>query len=282
MRLVSFGAAGGERPGVLQDNYIIDLCAADPSLPGTTRGILAAGLLDSVEELAASAGSDARVKAQGVRLAAPVTDPSKIICLGRNYRDHAAEQNRQAPDFPMLFSKGPNVLVGDGGEVPYPQGVEQLDYEVELAFVIGRRAQRVPLDEAGGFVAGYGVFLDLTARDLQRREGQWFRGKSFDAAGPFGPCLVTRDEVADPMSLAISLDVNGTTKQSSNTGEMTFSVEYLVHHISRTITLEPGDVVATGTPPGVGAFRDPPEFLERGDRITATIESLGTLRCVIT
>ncbi|MCH7549909.1 MAG: fumarylacetoacetate hydrolase family protein, partial [Candidatus Krumholzibacteriota bacterium] len=148
MKLVSFGPAGLERPGVVDGTDIIDLRAADPSIPHTTRGILADDLLDHVARLASTAGKEARLDAREVKLGPPVTNPSKIICLGMNYREHAAEQNREPPEFPMLFSKAPNVLVGQGGEVPYPRGVEQLDYEVELAFVIGRRGRHIPRGEA--------------------------------------------------------------------------------------------------------------------------------------
>ena len=281
MKLVSFGPLGQERPGVLLGEHVVDLLAADPSLPPSVRGILAADLVRHVSEIVDGVPRAALFDAATVRLGPPITDPSKIICLGMNYRDHAAEQNREPPEFPMLFSKGPNVLIGDCGEVPYPNDVEQLDYEVELAFVIGSRGWHILPQRARDFVAGYGVFMDLSARDLQYREGQWFRGKSFDGAGPFGPWLVTADEVPDPQRLAISLTVNGQTRQSSTTGEMTFSVDHLVHHISRTMTLEPGDIIATGTPPGVGVFRDPPMFLQRGDRLAGTIESLGTLNCTI-
>jgi 2-keto-4-pentenoate hydratase/2-oxohepta-3-ene-1,7-dioic acid hydratase in catechol pathway len=270
MRLVSFGPVREEKPGVLLGEEIVDLLAVDPSLPATLREILAADALAHVAGIAARAASlpaRARRAVGSVRLGPPVTDPSKIICVGRNYPAHAAEQGQEPPGFPLLFAKGPNVLCGDGDAVPYPRDTQALDFEVELAFVVG----------AGARVAGYAVFIDLTARDLQRREGQWFRAKSFDGAGPMGPCLVTADAVPDPHALAISLEVNGETRQSSRTSEMVFTVTDLVAHITRTMTLEPGDVVATGTPAGVGAHSDPPRFLARGDRVTARVESVGTL-----
>jgi acylpyruvate hydrolase len=210
-----------------------------------------------------------------------VPDPSKIICLGLNYRDHAEEQDRKVPSSPLLFGKGPNVLAGDCDQMPYPRGVTQLDYEIELAFVVGKRARHVTQETAWQYVAGYGVFMDITARDLQRSERQWLRAKSTDGSGPFGPFLVTADEVPDPHALDISIDVNGETLQSSNTGEMFFKVDYLVHFISQTMTLEPGDIVATGTPSGVGVFRYPPRFLEPGDSLVGRIGSLGTLTCTI-
>jgi acylpyruvate hydrolase len=155
--------------------------------------------------------------------------------------------------------------------------VTQLDYEVELAVVIGRRAKQVSLDDAPAHVAGYAVFMDITARDIQAREKQWFRAKSFDGFGPFGPCLTTIDELPDPHNLGIMLDVNGRRCQSSNTGLMTFKIFYLVHYLSQSLTLEPGDIIATGTPAGVGVYATPQRFLKRGDVINASIESLGSL-----
>jgi 2-keto-4-pentenoate hydratase/2-oxohepta-3-ene-1,7-dioic acid hydratase in catechol pathway len=284
MRLVSFGPVREERPGVVVGDEVVDLCAASAALPSTMRDILARGLLEDVRAIAERASSlpaSARTPVRAVRLGPPVTNPSKIVCLGLNYADHAAEQGKPAPDTPMMFLKGPNALGGDGDVVPYPLGVEQFDYEVELAFVVGKRAVRVAQADAYDYVAGYAVFMDLSARDLQAREKQWFRAKSTDGSGPFGPWITTRDEVPDPHALAISLAVNGETMQSSRTDGMTFTVDYLVHYISQTATLEPGDVVATGTPAGVGVYRKPPRFLARGDRIVAGVERLGSLSCRI-
>ncbi len=284
MRLVSFGPAGAERPGVVVGDDVVDLRAVDASLPASVREMLAAQRLDDVRAIAARAASvpaSARKPLRAVRLGPAIPNPSKIICLGLNYADHAEEQGKSAPDSPMMFLKGPNALAGDGDAVPYPRGVEQFDYEVELAFVIGKRACRVAREGAYDYVAGYAVFMDLTARDLQAREKQWFRAKSTDGSGPLGPWLTTRDEVANPHALAISLAVNGATMQSSRTDRMTFTVDYLVHYISQTATLEPGDVIATGTPAGVGVYRKPPRFLHAGDRLVATIEGLGTLSCRI-
>lgn len=263
---------------------VVDIAAADRSLPPTVRAILAEGRLEDVARIAdgaPTASGPSVHPADSVRFGPPVTNPSKIICLGLNYRDHAEEQERKVPESPMLFSKGPNSLAGDGDPLPYPRLVEQLDYEVELAFVIGKRARHVEVGRAMEHVAGFGVFMDITARDFQRRERQWLRAKSVDGSGPFGPYLVTADEVPDPHALDITIEVNGETLQSSNTGRMIFRIDYLVHHISQTMTLEPGDVVATGTPSGVGVFRHPPRFLQPGDRLLGRIERLGTLRCTI-
>lgn len=284
MKLVSFGPKGRERAGVVTGDAVVDIAAADRSLPPTVRAILAEGRLEDVARIAdgaPTASGPSVHPADSVRFGPPVTNPSKIICLGLNYRDHAEEQERKVPESPMLFSKGPNSLAGDGDPLPYPRLVEQLDYEVELAFVIGKRARHVEVGSAMEHVAGFGVFMDITARDFQRRERQWLRAKSVDGSGPFGPYLVTADEVPDPHALDITIEVNGETLQSSNTGRMIFRIDYLVHHISQTMTLEPGDVVATGTPSGVGVFRHPPRFLQPGDRLLGRIERLGTLRCTI-
>jgi 2-keto-4-pentenoate hydratase/2-oxohepta-3-ene-1,7-dioic acid hydratase in catechol pathway len=284
MKIVSYGPKGRERPGVVAGDEVVDLQSADPSLPATVRAILADGRLADVARIAAdpaSAPDESRFAIEDVRLGPPVTNPSQIICLGLNYRDHAEEQDREVPESPLLFGKGPNVLAGDGDPMPYPRLVEQLDYEIELAFVIGSRARHVEIADAMQHVAGYSVFMDITARDFQRRERQWLRAKSVDGSGPFGPYLVTADEVPDPHTLDIAIDVNGETLQSSNTGRMFFKIDYLVHHISQTMTLEPGDVVATGTPSGVGVFRYPPRFLQPGDVLVGRIDRLGTLRCTI-
>jgi 2-keto-4-pentenoate hydratase/2-oxohepta-3-ene-1,7-dioic acid hydratase in catechol pathway len=284
MKLVSFGSRGQEKPGVVAGDEIVDIAAFDPSLPVTVRGILAEDALDVVAGIAASAESvpvEYKHGLESVRFGPPVTNPSKIICLGLNYQDHAEEQERKVPESPLLFGKGPNVLAGDGDAMPYPRGVTQLDYEIEMAFVIGRRARHVAPDDAMRYVAGYGVFMDITARDIQWRERQWLRAKSTDGSGPFGPYLVTTDEVPDPHGLDISIEVNGETLQSSNTGRMFFKVDYLVHFISQTMTLEPGDIVATGTPSGVGVYRDPQRFLQPGDRLVGRIDGLGTLTCTI-
>jgi 2-keto-4-pentenoate hydratase/2-oxohepta-3-ene-1,7-dioic acid hydratase in catechol pathway len=280
MRLVSFGPREKERPGVLHGERVIDLAAADPSIPATIRKILEQNALDRVRRVLARADSLPAVcfhRTAEVRLGPPVTDPSKIICLGLNYSDHAAEQGRSVPEKPLAFAKGPNALIGNGDPIPHPSEVTQLDYEVELAVVIGRRAKRVAIEDAAAHVAGYAVFMDITARDIQASERQWFRAKSFDGFGPFGPWLTTSDEVPDPRNLGIRLDVNGARRQSSNTGLMTFDAFYLVHYLSRSLTLEPGDIIATGTPAGVGVYSKPPFFLKKGDVVEASIDSLGSL-----
>jgi 2,4-didehydro-3-deoxy-L-rhamnonate hydrolase len=219
----------------------------------------------------------APVDLDDVTLTAPIPRPGKIICVGLNYRDHAAETGKPIPTEPVLFAKFANSVVGDDATVAIPAVVSEADWEAELGVVIGRRARRVPRDRALDHVAGYCCMNDLSARDLQRSGGQWTRGKAIDGFLPMGPALVTADEVADPQNLAISCRVNDEVMQQSNTREMVFEVAELVSIISQTVTLEPGDCIATGTPPGVGMARTPPRFLHPGDVVVVAIEGLGEL-----
>lgn len=285
MKIVSFGPQGEEKPGVVHRDKILDLVAANSSIPPTVRRILEVGALPRVEAVLNKADSlpaNCFKRIDGVRLGPPATDPTKIICIGMNYKDHAEEQDKQVPDWPLTFSKAPSALIGNGDNIPLPAGVSQLDHEVELAVVIGKRAKNVSIGDAPKHVAGYSIILDMSARDVQYREKQYFRAKSFDGFAPMGPAMVTTSEIPDPHGLSLTLDVNGTMYQSSSTDQMTFKVFYLVHYLSHSMTLEPGDIIATGTPSGVGKFAVPPRFLKPGDRITATIESIGTLTHTIT
>jgi 2-keto-4-pentenoate hydratase/2-oxohepta-3-ene-1,7-dioic acid hydratase in catechol pathway len=280
VKLVSFGDRGNEKPGAIVGDRVLDLGAVDPKLPPTIRRILAEDCLERVAELVKSAEDrpeDDFVELNEARQGPPIIDPSKIICLGLNYIDHALEQGKEVPERPLLFAKAPSCLIGNLDPIPMPPDVTKLDHEVELAFVIGKRAKNVSLQDAFQYIAGYAVFMDISARDVQYRDKQWFRGKSFDGFGPFGPCLTTSDDVADPHNLAISLEVDGEIMQESNTGNMHFKVDYLVHYLSHSMTLEAGDIVATGTPSGVGVFSDPPRFLKKGQTLKAAIELLGTL-----
>lgn len=213
-----------------------------------------------------------------VRFAAPITRPEKIICVGLNYRDHAAESGQPVPEVPVLFAKFRNSLIGPGDPIRLPMAAPSLvDYEAELAVVIGRPARRVSTSTALEYVAGYTCANDVSARDLQMRGGQWLRGKAVDTFLPLGPWLVTSDEVADPQKLRIRCSINGEVLQDSSTKEMVFGVAELVSFISQTITLSPGDVILTGTPPGVGTARKPPRYLKAGDRVTVSIEGIGEL-----
>jgi 2-keto-4-pentenoate hydratase/2-oxohepta-3-ene-1,7-dioic acid hydratase in catechol pathway len=210
-------------------------------------------------------------------LLAPVPRPGKILCIGLNYRDHAAETGKPLPTVPMLFAKWANSVVPDGATVPIPAATDEVDWEAELGVVIGRTAKDVAVSEALEHVAGYTCVNDLSARDLQRSTTQFTLGKAIDGFLPMGPWLVTRDEVPDPQDLAISCTVNGRLTQKSSTREMVFGVGELVSFLSRTMTLEPGDVIATGTPPGVGVARTPQWFLQPGDQVVVEIEHLGRL-----
>lgn len=207
----------------------------------------------------------------------PIDRPGKIICIGLNYRDHAEEQGVPLPEAPLLFAKWENALIGPGEPIVIPPIVTKCDYEAELGVVIGSRVRDVSAENALEAVAGYICVNDVSARDLQFADGQWTRGKSPDTFCPVGPQLVPRDEIPDPQNLAIRAVLNGETKQESTTANMVFGVADLIAYITRTITLEPGDLIATGTPAGVGAFRDPPAFMQPGDEVTIEIERLGRL-----
>jgi 2-keto-4-pentenoate hydratase/2-oxohepta-3-ene-1,7-dioic acid hydratase in catechol pathway len=208
----------------------------------------------------------------------PAVHPSKILAIGRNYVDHAIEGGAKPPDAPLLFNKLPNSLSAHNAPIVLPGISQKVDYEAELAVVIGRRAKRVSEAEALEYIFGYSLINDVSARDLQFGDGQWTRGKSLDTFAPLGPFITTRDEIAEVQALNIEGRLNGEVMQSSNTSKMIFQVAYLVSYLSQGITLEPGDVIATGTPEGVGVFRDPPVLLKAGDVYEVEIEGLGVLR----
>ena len=208
--------------------------------------------------------------------------PGKIVCVGLNYRDHAAEGGMDLPKAPLLFAKWPNTLIGHGDPIVLPPETEQVDYEAELGVVIGRKARRVSEAEALDHVEGYICLNDVSARDMQFADGQWTRGKSPDTFCPVGPRLVPREEIDDPQALAIRCIVNGEALQDSSTAQMIFSVAEIIAYTSQVITLEPGDLIATGTPAGVGVFRDPKVLLSDGDEVSVEIEGLGTLTNPIT
>lgn len=283
MRLVSFGEKGQERAGVIVDDMVVETGAVDGATPDTVRGLLELGQLERLSGAVAAAARGFEVNHPGVwklndvRLGPPVTNPSKIICLGLNYADHAREQNKQPPEKPLLFCKAPSTLAGPADVIVLPEQDECVDCEAELAVVIGSTAKNISEDDAMSVVAGYMAFNDVSARTIQRGERQWFRGKSFDTFAPCGPALVTADEIRDPHSLAISSRVDDRYMQKSSTSELIFKIPYVVSYISRSMTLCPGDIIATGTPAGVGVFRDPPVFLKPGERVTIEIERIGLL-----
>ena len=234
---------------------------------------------DLVAYLGGARPQDGAARAiSSLRLLAPVLRPEKIICVGLNYRDHAAESGQAVPTEPILFGKYRNSIVGPGAAISLPRlAAGEVDYEAELAVVIGRTASRVALAQALSYVAGYTCANDVSARDLQNRSSQWLHGKAIDTFLPLGPWIVTADEIPDPQALRIRCSINGTELQDSNTNQMVFGVAELVSFISQTITLSPGDVISTGTPPGVGAARKPPRYLRAGDLVTVSVEGIGDL-----
>ncbi len=263
MRFVTFTTkATGIRAGILSNDGVVPLS-------GSARDILAG--LDNPHPTGEA------IPLADVRLLPPIPDPQKIICVGQNYRDHCAEQNVPLPDRPIIFTKFVTSLAGPRDNIVLPRISTQIDFEIELAFVIGKTGKHIPKERALDHVAGYMVFNDVTARDIQRADKQWVRGKSCDTFAPCGPALVTRDEIPDPQNLKLKLSVNGVAMQSSNTSQMIFGVADLIAFLSQTITLVPGDIISTGTPPGVGHFRKPPVYLKPGDKVVATIEKLGSL-----
>lgn len=217
------------------------------------------------------------MSADAVSILAPVPQPGKIVCVGMNYRDHAEEQGEEIPEKPLLFGKAPTAVTNPGDPIIKPADIEELDYEVELGVVIGRSARHVDAMESDEYIAGYTILNDISARDAQFADGQFFRGKSYDTFAPMGPVLRVGAEF-DPNSVNVSLRVNGTVKQESSTEEFVFNVGELVEYISRVMTLRPGDVLSTGTPGGVGIFRNPPELLSDGDSVVAEIEGIGELQ----
>lgn len=281
MRLATIQTASGPRAAVLVGDRYVDLHATDASLPGSVRQLLEGGteLLRAADQAARRADA-VTLPAAGVKLLAPVPDPHKIICLGLNYRDHAIESGSPIPKEPILFSKYATALTGHGEPIVLPPVSQEVDYEAELVIVVGKRGRNIPEKQAADFVAGYTVGHDVSARDWQlKKEGkQWMVGKTFDTFAPLGPVLVTADEVPDPHNLPIRLRLNGKTMQDSNTKQMIFGVGATLAYLSLVFTLEPGDVIFTGTPPGVGFARKPPVFLQPGDVVEVEIEGLGLLR----
>jgi 2,4-diketo-3-deoxy-L-fuconate hydrolase len=277
MQLVSFGPPGRERPGVLLGEAILDLAATGADMPRSWREVFATNRLDEVRALVDSPATDALLSLANTRLGPPVPDASKIVCIGLNYADHATEQNKPLPETPLLFCKATTALCGNGDTIWMPPFEPRVDLEAELAVVIGRRAHRVRAHEAYEHVAGYMCFNDLSGRKAQYEDKQWFRGKSFDGFAPCGPYLLTRDELLDPHGLAIGSWIDARVMQDSNTRQLVHGVPALIEYISRSMTLLPGDIIATGTPAGVGVFRDPPVFLQDGQTVSVAIEQLGRL-----
>ena len=277
MRLVTFTQAGSTRLGVHQGDHVVDLGAAAPELPREMTSFLAAGPLamDGAREAAQS--GKARLPAAEVTLEAPIQRPPKILAVGLNYADHIRETGREAPKIPMIFNKQSTAVNGPGGPIHVPRVSDQVDWEGELAFVIGKRCRHVPRDRAASVIAGYTIVNDVSVRDWQHRVPTFTMGKSFDTHCPMGPAIVTADELGDPHALDLKTWVNDELRQSSNTRELIFNCFFLVEHLSTAFTLEPGDVISTGTPSGVGAAMKPPVFLRAGDTVRVAIDGIGEL-----
>lgn len=288
MRLVTYkGSEGAVRLGAVTERGVVNLqeaarnagVSAEPF--ASMLSFLGAGesSLEQARKLAATPSPGSVVPLSGVRLLPPVPRPGKIVAVGLNYRDHAMESGAaQPPKLPILFAKFPNSIAGPEDPIVIPVGDPRVDYEAELAVVMGRKGKAIPAEKAFEYVAGYMPLNDVSAREWQFGDKQWVRGKSPDTFCPIGPYLTTRDDVPDPHTLAICARVNRTTMQNSNTSKMIFGVPQLIEFISASITLEPGDIIATGTPEGVGVFRKPPIFLKPGDVVEVEIERLGVLR----
>jgi 2-keto-4-pentenoate hydratase/2-oxohepta-3-ene-1,7-dioic acid hydratase in catechol pathway len=264
MRLVTYDSGKGERAGVVRGDGVVDAGAS-------VLELLRAGALDSL------ALEDPPQPLVGVRLLPPVPDPGKIICIGLNYRSHAEEQGAEPPETPTIFAKYRNALAAPGAEVALPSYSSKVDYEAEVAFVIGKRAKDVPEDRARDYVAGYMLLNDLSARDMQFATAQWMPGKVFDGAAPCGPWLVTPDEACPDDEITFELTLNGEVMQTGTTTDLVHGIPQLVAYLSKLMTLEPGDIVSTGTPAGVGSLRDPRVWLKPGDEVVIESPTLGRL-----
>ncbi len=278
MKLATFSQAGSTRIGVVRGDEIVDLSSAAPELPRDLIGFLAAGpgARQRAGEVA-SAGT-ARIPLADVKLESPILRPPKLLAVGLNYADHVAESGAQTPKLPTIFNKQSTCVTGPYDPVHMPRVSSALDYEGELAFVIGKRCRHVPRARAPEVIAGYLICDDVSVRDWQLRIPTWTMGKSFDTHGPLGPWLTTSDEVGDPHALSIRTLVNGEVRQSSNTKELIFDCYAIVEHLSTAFTLEVGDVISTGTPSGVGVAMKPPRLLVAGDVVRIEIEKLGFIQ----
>lgn len=302
MKLITFTQNGVQRIGALEGSKVIDLHAAfrallqfegklragqiaDAYIPaGDMNGFLQGG--EESMEFAKQAIEFALNNVSAiplvfekneVKIGAAITAPGKMICVGHNYREHILEMKREIPEYPVVFAKFANTVIGPEDDIPFYPISKDLDYEAEFAFVIGKRARNVSQADALDYVAGYTIVNDVTYRDIQRRTIQWMQGKSVDGTAPMGPYLITADELADPSGLEIVLTVNGEERQRSNTRNLVFSVQYLVEFLSNLMTLEPGDVILTGTPGGVGVAMNPPVFLKDGDIVRIEVDKIGAL-----
>lgn len=274
MKLVRFGAAGSEKPGIVDvDGAIRDLSGHVADFAGEH---LAPASLDVIRKIDIAT---LPLAPAGVRLGPPVAGTRNFVAIGLNYADHAKETGQELPAEPILFNKAPTCICGPNDDVMYPKNSDRMDWECEIAFVVGKRARYVEEKDAMDYIAGYTICNDVSERRFQvKRNGQWVKGKSAETFGPIGPWLVTTDELSDPHNLTMSLDVNGSVKQQGSTATMIFSIPKLLAYVTEFMVLEAGDIITTGTPPGVGSAKKPPEYLKAGDVMTLKIEGLGEQR----
>ncbi len=294
MKLVNFSTGEGPRVGLVADETIIDLLSVYErhSLDtannfsdilsfiegGRAAHTTALRLLEMEMNANGLQPLSEKATLSDVTILAPVPNPGKIICVGLNYLDHCLETGTPVPDRPIIFSKFPTSLIGPGETITWlPEDSKQVDYEAELAVVIGKRGRRIPAEECSEYIAGYTLLNDISARDVQFEDGQWVRGKSFDTFCPMGPFLVTPDELTYPQNIGLRCRLNGSLMQDSNTNQMIFKIPEIISFVSATCTLMPGDIIATGTPHGVGFTRNPPVFLRPGDVVEVEADGLGTL-----
>jgi len=280
MRLVTFRHDDRERIGVQLESQIVDLCRVSAEIPTDMKAFLSLGesLLAQTHEMLTHVKEAWLLTESDVTLLAPIPRPDKILCIGHNYQGHIGIGKTELPEYPNLFSKTVNTITGHNHPIVIPPVTQQADFEAELMAVIGKRAYRVTEEEAKTCIAGYTIFNDVSARDYQKRTSQWMLGKSFDTFGPMGQALVTPDEIPDPYALDLELTVNGVPQQRVNTKDMIFSVPYLISYISQVMTLEVGDVIATGTPSKLPEAAEQKRFLQKGDVVEITIEKLGKLK----
>ena len=272
MKLIRFGAKGKESPGLLNsNNTVVDLKRLFPEIPDIGEEFFRNGWLDKISSV------DDPGQQMDVRIGCPVCRPSKIICLGKNYAEHAREGGFDSPGKPLIFCKSPNTLNGPFDPVLLPQSSGQVDWEVELAVIIGREGKRIKRKDAYEFIAGYAVMNDVSGRQAQFSDSQWYRGKSFDTFAPLGPAIVTKDEIGDVQNLQLTCKVDGVIMQNGNTKDMIFDIPFIIENISEDITLLPGDIISTGTPSGVGIFRNPPVTLTHGSIVECIVENIGTI-----
>lgn len=280
MRLVTFSHENRERIGVQLEAHILDLSRVSAGIPTDMKAFLSLGetALAQTREALASVKEVWLLAESDVTLLAPIPRPDKILCIGHNYAGHIGIGKTELPEHPNLFCKTVNTIIGHNQLIVIPPATSQVDFEAELMAVIGKRAHKVSESEAESCIAGYTIFNDVSARDYQKRTSQWMLGKSFDTFGPMGQALVTIDEVPDPYTVELELTVNGVPQQRVNTRDMIFSVPRLISYISEVMTLEVGDVIATGTPSGLPEAAEQKRFLRAGDIVEITIEKLGTLK----